>query len=73
MILISLSAGTARCPELDRPTNGTVLFRRYNNRNNQIVATFYCNEGFSLKGSRFLSCIHGHGKWNSSTPVCVRQ
>ncbi|KAI4499259.1 hypothetical protein M0802_005519 [Mischocyttarus mexicanus] len=33
------------------------------------IVRFHCNNGYTLVGNRYSTCIHGH--WDTPTPVCV--
>ena len=55
----------AQCQKITDPLNG----RKYGTRfSHGAIASFECNVGYELVGSRSLSCVVG--KWNASVPVC---
>lgn len=39
---------------------------------NRVTAIFNCNDGYTLKGTRKLSCADEFQNWSSSQPVCVK-
>ncbi|XP_073244376.1 P-selectin-like isoform X1 [Porites lutea] len=55
----------AQCQKITHPLNG----RKYGTRfSHGAIASFECNVGYKLVGSRSLLCVDG--KWNASVPVC---
>lgn len=55
----------AHCQKITDPLNG----RKYGTRFlHGAIASFECNVGYKLVGSRSLLCVDGN--WNASVPVC---
>ena len=53
------------CPALDDPRNGKVDVSQ---RSGGFTATYSCNQGFVLRGSRTRVCVSG--VWQGEAPVC---
>ena len=54
------------CPQLESPANGRIHF----SGKNHTRASFYCKDGFILRGDGILNCTDG--TWSSSPPTCIR-
>jgi len=55
-------------PLLEAPKNGKRTLIELNGITKHIV--FYCNVNYVLKGNSLATC--NDGKWNSSTPTCIK-
>ncbi|KAK2578666.1 hypothetical protein KPH14_012155 [Odynerus spinipes] len=60
---IIYSEQTNRCPLIRLP-NGRVRARARGR-----IVRFNCNDGYTLAGNKYSTCIHG--KWDTPIPVCV--
>ena len=60
------------CPALSNPANGRVTVTT---RSIGSVATYSCNEGYSLEGDESRTCeeIESRAVWFSQEPRCVRE
>ena len=56
---------TSECPQLESPQDGSVKITVGASE----VATYSCNEGFSISGSDTRSC--SSGTWTGQAPVCL--
>lgn len=62
---ISLFTVAPICPKLPSPANGKVTV---SGQGSNVLATYQCNRGFSLVGTRSRSCRNG--VWLGTAPVC---
>ena len=56
---------TALCPSLSNPPNGMVTVSDFSEGG---IATYSCDGGFELEGSRERIC--GSGRWSGMRPIC---
>ena len=54
------------CPTLPNPENGMVS---WTNLTENGIATYSCNDGFTLEGSEVRICREG--LWSSEAPLCT--
>ncbi|KAM9805514.1 CUB and sushi domain-containing protein 3-like [Syngnathus typhle] len=63
--------GLDSCPEPQLPTNGHKVGDRYNVGD---MVSFQCDEGFSLQGHAYITCMPGPvRRWNYPVPLCLAQ
>ncbi|XP_049586360.1 CUB and sushi domain-containing protein 3 isoform X3 [Syngnathus scovelli] len=61
--------GLDSCPEPQLPTNGHKVGDRYNVGD---MVSFQCDEGFSLQGHAYITCMPGPvRRWNYPVPLCL--
>ncbi|KAK7078998.1 C-type lectin (CTL) or carbohydrate-recognition domain (CRD) [Halocaridina rubra] len=54
------------CPDVESPTHGQV---QLSGRRSGDTATFVCDPGYNLQGTKTISCALG-GQWSGETPSC---
>ena len=54
------------CGSPPSPGNGSVI---HNSNVTNGIATYTCNDGFTLEGNMHRVCINGSG-WNGTLPMC---
>ncbi|XP_028834623.1 CUB and sushi domain-containing protein 3-like isoform X3 [Denticeps clupeoides] len=63
--------GLDSCPEPQTPSNGLKVGDRYIVGD---VVSFLCEQGYTLKGSAFITCMPGPvRRWNYPAPLCLAQ
>ena len=61
-----LFSAEVMCPTLPNPENGMVS---WTNLTENGIATYSCNDGFTLEGSEVRICREG--LWSSEAPLCT--